>query len=136
MEPASSFKCSQQPAAGPYREPDESSRNPIVLSFLFKYHGTCNVSVSNTQRYSETYSVLLPVYTVAMAVKVVDKCCCRIFGRVSNPSQCECEGDDTPQCCGVDSTVCNSSHDHVCRIPGSAPALLFPLVAVVDIWRQ
>jgi hypothetical protein len=35
--------------------------------------------IQNTQRYCEIYSILLPIYTIAMAVKVM----CKYFGRVS-----------------------------------------------------
>jgi hypothetical protein len=38
-----------------------------------------------TQRYFEIYSVLLPVCTVATAVKVTCWYCGRVFGRNSNP---------------------------------------------------
>jgi hypothetical protein len=40
MEPESSLPCSQQPANGPYPEPDESSSHLLTLfpSDLFQYY--------------------------------------------------------------------------------------------------
>jgi hypothetical protein len=61
------------------------NENPLNMcensSFLFP----AMYLIQNTQRYYEIHSLLLPICTVATAVKTIYKCCGRVSGCSLNP---------------------------------------------------